>query len=230
VRRIATALVGLALAVLVVGLALLPLTQPIFTRALAERFSLAEEAGLPRTRMLEVAEQVRAFVVGPAGPALPAVVDGRTGFDDSAVSHLADVRRVIAGARLVTWSLAILLGIWLGVAAARGRLGYVARVMRAGALWCVVLIAIALLAGLTDFDALFSAFHGLFFAEGTWTFAADSLLIQTFPEPFWATAAGVWAGLVLLGAAVLAVGARMLAASQVESSSTAGEGVSADRA
>jgi integral membrane protein (TIGR01906 family) len=230
VRRIATALVGLALAVLVVGLALVPLTQPIFTRTLAERYSLAEEAGLPRGRMLEVAEQVRAFVAAPEGSMLPAEVDGRAGFDVSAVSHLVDVRRVISGARLVTWVLALLLGLGLGLAVARGRLGRVARVMRAGAVWCAVLVALAALAGLTDFDALFSAFHGIFFAEGTWTFPSDSLLIQTFPERFWATAAGVWAGLVLLGAVVLAAGAGILSASHAEPLSPSEEAVSADRA
>jgi uncharacterized membrane protein len=85
--------------------------------------------------------------------------------------------------------------------------------MRAGAVWCAVLIALAVLAGLSNFDALFTAFHGLFFAEGTWTFAADSLLIRTFPEQFWATAAGVWAALILLGAVALALCARALAMS-----------------
>jgi integral membrane protein (TIGR01906 family) len=230
VRRIVTALVGLALAVLVVGLALVPLTQPIFTRSVAERFSLAEEAGLPRGRMLDVAEQVRAFVAGPDGSLLPTEVDGRAGFDASAISHLADVRRVISGARLVTWALALVLGLWLGLAVARGRLGYIARVMRAGAIWCAVLIALGAIAGLADFEALFSAFHGIFFAEGTWTFPSDSLLIQTFPESFWAAAAGVWAGLVLLGAVLLAVGARVLSASQVEPSPPPQEGFSADGA
>lgn len=229
-RRIATALVGLALAVLVVGLALLTLTQPLLTRTLATRFALAEEAGLPRGRMLEVAEQVRAFVVDPQATELPATVDGRSGFDASAVSHLADVRRVIASARLVTWALAILLGIGLVVAVVRGRLSDVAHVMRAGAIWCAVLIVLAALAGLADFDALFSAFHGLFFVSGTWTFSADSLLIQTFPEEFWATAAAAWAGLVLLGAAVLAVGARWLAGSSDGRPTRRREGSSADRA
>ena len=229
-HRIATVLVGLALAVLVIGLALMPLTHPPFTRVLAERFSLAEEAGLPRDRMLDVAEQVRSFVVDSAGPTLPDAVDGRSGFDASAVSHLVDVRRVITGARLAVWALAIFLALWLGVQVVRRRLDRVARAMRAAAIWCAVLVVLAALAGVLDFDTLFSAFHGLFFAEGTWTFASDSLLIQTFPEAFWATAAGVWAGLVLLGAAVLAIGAHVLVASQVESSPSPQRGSSANGA
>jgi integral membrane protein (TIGR01906 family) len=215
VHRVWSALIGLALAVLVIGLALALLTQPLFTRTLSERFSLAEEAGLSRERMLEVAEQVRAFVADRGSTTLPEVVDGRPAFDAPSVSHLADVRRVIAGARLLTWVLAITLAITLAVAVARRRLDGIAVALRAGAVWCAAFVLLTVVAGLLDFDALFSSFHGVFFAEGTWTFASDSLLIQTFPEPFWATAAAVWAGLVLLGAVLLALGARAVRASQV---------------
>jgi integral membrane protein (TIGR01906 family) len=230
VRHVATALVGLALAVFVVGLTLIPLTMPFATRALAERFALAEEAGLPPQRMLEVAEQVRAFVAGPAGSRLPDQVDGRPGFDASAVSHLADVRRVILAARTATWVLALLLGVWLAVALSLGRTRHVSRVMFAGALWCAVLVLLAALAGTLDFEALFSAFHGLFFAAGTWTFSADSLLIQTFPEQFWATAAAVWAVLILATAAALAVCARLLLGLSEAPSASASGGFSVDRA
>ena len=68
-----------------------------------------------------------------------------------------------------------------------------------------VIVVLGAVAGLLNFDALFTWFHGLFFAAGTWEFPADSLLIEVFPEPFWSTAAAVWAGLVLLGAGILAV-------------------------
>ena len=214
----ATVVFGLALAVFVVGLSLFVLTQPFFTRVLAERLSLADEAGLPRERMLAVAEQVRAYVVDGVGATLPEWVDGRPGFDASAVSHLSDVRDVIAAASVATWSLAIVLALWFGIQVASGRLDRVAQTMYAGALSCVVFVVLAFVAGLFDFDALFSAFHGLFFAEGTWTFASDSLLIQTFPESFWATAAGVWGALVLLGAAALGLGARTLSASGAQTS------------
>ena len=44
--------------------------------------------------------------------------------------------------------------------------------------------------------AFFSAFHGLFFAEGTWTFPSDSVLIRLFPESFWTMAGVTWAALV----------------------------------
>ena len=159
-RRIWSLLIGLALAVLVVGLALAVLTQPFFTRALSGRFSLAKEAGLSRERMLGVAEQVRLFVTHPGSSALPDTVDGRPGFDAPAVSHLADVRRVIAAARLLTWALAITLALLLAVAIARRRLDGVAPALRSGAVWCAVFVLLTVVAGLFDFDALFSSFHG----------------------------------------------------------------------
>ena len=52
-------------------------------------------------------------------------------------------------------------------------------------------------------DWLFTTFHGVFFAAGTWTFPSDSLLIRLFPESFWIAAAAAWAALVVLGALVL---------------------------
>ncbi len=64
---------------------------------------------------------------------------------------------------------------------------------------------LCVVAATSDFDTFFSAFHGLFFSAGTWTFSYDSLLIRTFPEPFWVTAGAVWGGLVLAGAGVLAL-------------------------
>ena len=212
-RRLATAAVGLSIAVFVVGAALFVLTQPPLTRLLAARFALAEQAGLPRERMLSVAEQVRAFVAG-SGASLPGVVDGRPGFDAAAVSHLEDVRSVIGGARVVTLVLAALLALWLWLELARGRADRIAEAMGVAAWWCLGLVVLAVAAGIFSFDALFTAFHGLFFAEGTWTFAFDSLLIQTFPEPFWAAAAGLWAGIVLLGGGALWAGARAIRLSE----------------
>ena len=43
-----------------------------------------------------------------------------------------------------------------------------------------------------DFDGLFAVFHSLFFAEGTWTFSSDSLLICMYPEAFWMGMGGAW--------------------------------------
>jgi hypothetical protein len=205
-----TWLLGLAVAVFLLGVSVLTLTAPAFTAIVAPRTSLAAEAGLPPARMLAIAQQVRLFVVDPDAPPLPATVDGRAGFDVGAVSHLIDVRNVLAGVRTITGVLALVLAIVIGLEVARKRTDRIAHGLYAGAITSVVLVVLAVTAATSNFDAFFSAFHGLFFKAGTWTFSADSLLIQTFPEPFWMTAGAAWGTLVALGATAMAVGGRLL--------------------
>ncbi len=213
-RTISAWVVGITLALMIAGIAILPLTGPAFTRALASRLSLAEEAGLPPERMLEVAEQVRAFVVESDADALPVTVDGRDGFDASASSHLIDVRVVLIRARLFTGVLTLLVTAWIVVMFRRKRIDAVIAALRAGAILTLALIVLAAIAAVSDFDIFFAAFHGLFFASGTWTFAYDSLLIQTFPEPFWITSGVAWATAMGLGAGLLAWLARLLKTSE----------------
>ncbi len=206
--------IGFALALMVAGIAILPLTGAAFTRTLSSRYSLAEEAGLPSERMLEVAEQVRAFVVESNADTLPVTVDGRSGFDAAASSHLVDVRVILSRARLFTGVLTLLVTGWIVVKFRRKRIDAIVVALRAGAILTLALIILAVIAAVSNFDSFFTAFHGLFFASGTWTFAYDSLLIQTFPEPFWATSGAAWALTMAMGAAVLAWLAKLLKTSE----------------
>ena len=204
VRALTTLLVGVMLAVLVAGISLYPMLHPTFTRLLVERYSLAQEAGISRTSMAATAEQVRRSVADGDVADLPATVDGRPGFDAASVSHLRDVGRVVSGARVLTGVLAAVIVLWLGFELSRRRFDWIAPALFAGAAFCVIIVIAGAVAGTMSFDSLFTWFYGLFFAAGTWEFPADSLLIEAFPEPFWSTAAAVWAGLILLGAAILA--------------------------
>lgn len=205
--RIGSAIVaGLALALFVAGLALLPMLHPTYTKLLAQRYSLVAQTGLSQSRVLSVAEQVRRFVTDADANSLPAAVDGRPGFDRQAVSHLRDVANVLGGARTVTGVLAALVASWLGVLTARRRFRDISLGLMAGGGFCLLLVVLGALAGTMNFDALFTWFHGLFFAAGTWQFPADSLLIEVFPEGFWMAAGATWAGLILLGGAVLGLG------------------------
>ncbi|TLM77856.1 MAG: DUF1461 domain-containing protein [Actinobacteria bacterium] len=196
-------LAGVALAALALGLALLPLQRPWFTRELSARTSQASEAGLSAARMAEVAEQVRAFVVDGDGD-LPETVDGHPGFDPAAASHLADVADVLEKARWVTGLLAGALMVWLAIAVFTRRTAAVASALRLGAIVTAVGVMLGGVVAATSFDAFFTAFHGLFFASGTWTFPYDSLLIRTFPEPFWTSAGIAWAVCSLLVAGAYA--------------------------
>lgn len=210
VQRVVTWLVGLALAIFLLGASVVPLTIPAFTRIVASRTSLARDAGLSQERILQIAERVREFVVDSDAPSLPSTVDGRAGFDEQAVSHLLDVRRVLAASRIATGVLALVLALGLAFEVARRRTNRIADALSAGAVSSVVLVALCGLAATVNFETFFAVFHGLFFAAGTWTFPYDSLLIQTFPELFWASAGGAWAVLVLTGAGLLSLCGRVL--------------------
>lgn len=207
-RLLVRGLIGIALCGLLLGLSLLVLLQPVFTSTVAGRVSHYSSAGLPRARMLEIAEQVRVFVAEPTpGASLPRTVDGRAGFDEPAVAHLRDVATVIRGAKVATAVFAIVVLVWVLTMLGLKRTGELVIGLRSGAVLSAALVVLAVLGALFSFEELFTLFHSLFFKAGTWTFEYDSLLIQTFPEPFWASAGAAWAGLVLLGAGGLWVGA-----------------------
>lgn len=195
-RRLGVAVSAVGLCILAVGVSVWLLTAPLFTQALSQRVSLAEEAGLTRERMVALAEEVRAFVAA-GGSALPAVVDGVPAFDDAAVSHLVDVAGVLTAARRATLATAVALVIALVFALRRRRTAEIAASLKWGAVCSAGFVGMALVFALTDFSAFFTAFHGLFFAQGTWTFPSDSLLIRLFPEAFWVTSGVAWGVLVL---------------------------------
>lgn len=201
-ERAEVLVVSVVLAVAVLGLTLLPLTSSLFVRTLVTAVHAEELTGLGREQTQQAAEDVRRFVLDEDAPPLPAAIDGRSAFDASATSHLVDVRRVLLPARFAALLGAVMAAAW---AMLRGRQK---RFLLAGALsaagWMLgASLALAALVGVSDFDAFFTWFHGLFFAAGTWQFPADALLIQVFPLPFWMSAAAIWGGLVLASVGLL---------------------------
>lgn len=217
-RALTAFVVGLALALLVVGVALIPLLHPTFTRLLEQRYGETAQAGLTQSEMLHSAEQVRQFVAGGRADSLPTSVDGRAGFDEAAVSHLRDVRRVLAGARTVTGVLAALVVVWLVIETARKRFSTISWALLVGAAFCLLFVALGAVAGTMNFDTLFRWFHGLFFAAGTWEFPSDSLLIELFPEAFWMACGGAWAALVAAGGVLLGIAGWLVRGAELHSS------------
>jgi integral membrane protein (TIGR01906 family) len=187
----------------VLGTALSPLLTPAFTRVVAGAFDPQEHTGLSRERSLEIAEQVRRFVARSGSDTLPQTVDGRDGFDESSVSHLADVRSVIAGARVATGVAAGVLASAIVLALSWRRWRVLGAGLRCGSYAIAASVGLLGVMGLVDFEGLFARFHGVFFESGTWTFSSDSLLIQLFPEPFWIVSAVGWTVLTAGGAVSL---------------------------
>ncbi|MDO8915665.1 MAG: DUF1461 domain-containing protein [Coriobacteriia bacterium] len=199
---------GLLWAALVLGISVGALTVPVYTSAMVQTLEVPESAQLPIGDTVKLAGMVRALVADREFDPLPETWRGLPGFDASAVSHLMDVRRVLDGARIATGLVAALLAGWVGLCVARRRWSPLARGMRAGAYTLFGLLALAVLSAFLDFSAFFAVFHSLFFAEGTWTFPYDSLLIRLFPERFWIASGAAWGVLSVAGAGSLLGAAR----------------------
>lgn len=162
---------------------------------------LAEEQGLT----LEQAREGTADSAGMA--ALSARTSGAVLFGDTthlpedAISHLDDVHRVIQPA-FAAFGLACATAAGCTVAlAARHPRALGASLCAAGG---CVLAAFCLFGAwaAVDFDGMFAVFHSLFFAQGTWTFYADSLLICMYPIAFWMGMGAVWLVVTVAGCAL----------------------------
>jgi integral membrane protein (TIGR01906 family) len=181
------------------------LLLPPATSLLAERTVNDQLSALDHAQLVEVAERGRAFVMGAEGATLPAGDDGRIAFPSDVVGHMQDVRDVLQAVRLAVAALtllllAVVLYVWRRAGRKALGLGLLAGAVAAVA---VTLLLVAL--GALNFSALFTAMHQLFFAEGTWVFAEDSLLICAYPLGFWIGMGATWALMLLLASALVAL-------------------------
>lgn len=186
-RRLEAALVGAAFALIALGVSVLLLELPVVTATLSERYS-----EMPREQAGPLAEATRRYVVNADSAAEATLSEV---MEADAVSHLADVGRVLGAARLFTSVLVLALTLWAVITWPTARIASRALAMGTAMTAAVVLLAAGV--ALMDFDAFFSAFHGLFFEAGTWTFPSDSVLIRIFPEPFWIAMGVAWGTLSL---------------------------------
>ncbi len=133
-------------------------------------------------------------------------VSERYALSESALSHLRDCTPIFTTGRIsvgVVGGFAVAGLIALAIIAGRKRAG---RTLMAGAgLVFALLFALGAWA-VADFNGLFTWMHQMLFAQGNWTFSSSSLLIQLFPEAFWAAMAALWviASLVCAAIAMLA--------------------------
>lgn len=198
--RLRSTMVAVSTALVIVGVSVAILLMPWFTAVMVPASGAYELSELSPALTRSTAEEVRFFVTHRDAPVLPEQIDGQAAFDAAAVSHLADVRDVILAARWVTIVALVALCILVAHAVAHGAQQALARGFKWAGFSLLSVLVVVAVAGVIDFDALFSGFHSLFFAAGTWVFPYDALLIRVFPLPFWATAGGVWAVLVAFGA------------------------------
>ena len=132
-------------------------------------------------------------------------------YPSDVISHLDDCNGIVHFAYPFMAVVAIVFVFALVWSAHRGGRRRVGIMLRVGGI--VVLAAFAALGiwALVDFNGFFSAFHGVFFSQGNWTFAYDSLLICALPTAFWMGMGILWLVVsVVLCAICIMVGGRLL--------------------
>ena len=200
----------LLVAFFLLGLSFRVLLLPIFTNQIAETTVNDGLSDLSHSTLVQVANDGRAFVAGDLGAELPVGSDQRLSFPPDVVSHMDDVRYVIHIALIITLVLAALLAASLVYVWRRHGRRLAASGLFFGGIAAVAVVLVLVVIGIASFDWLFTMMHRLLFAEGTWTFAVDSLLICAYPLQFWIGMAVAWALiLVFLSAFISTVGFRL---------------------
>ncbi|MCU0314126.1 MAG: DUF1461 domain-containing protein [Solirubrobacteraceae bacterium] len=124
--------------------------------------------------------------------------EGGAAFNAREITHMDDVRSVVTLV-LVAWFVALLvLGlVWLL------RRPALREGLRLGGLLTIGLIGVAALLMAADWEAFFTAFHGVFFDGDSWRFPEQDSLRRLYPYAFWQIAGGVLVALVVAQAAAL---------------------------
>jgi len=148
--------------------------------------------GLAEDQRLQWGALALAVVRGdvPAGALLHVRSD--PAFTEAEVGHLRDVAAIVQGATVV-WGLTVALLAGLAFLAWRRgwREAFLRGLDRGSAALLAALGALAA-AALLAFPLVFDLFHGVLFAEGSWQFSYDSILIRLFPQAFWRTMLAAW--------------------------------------
>jgi integral membrane protein (TIGR01906 family) len=207
-ERIGVFLVAIAIPCVIIGLSVLVFLNPIWVGFEQDRSNVDQLTGYTASQVHQVTGSILSdLVFGP--PDFAVTVNGTPVLDVRERGHMADVRAVMGRLGAVA-ALAALLLLALGLFG-RGRrwfwrgasLG--ARVLAGG----VVVVGVAMA---HFFDQVFELFHEIFFAPGTYLFSSSSeKLVQLFPDQFWSETSIALAGLVLLLALIVGVGAGRLA-------------------
>lgn len=101
------------------------------------------------------------------------------------LSHMADVRRVFDGAKILIPAGLFVMAIRLQRARARG-LGPMLRLVRDGAVAAAIVVAAAGIVAAMAFEQAFLLFHEVFFPQGNFLFdPATSNLVRLYPDWYW---------------------------------------------
>ena len=198
-------LASVGLAVTLFGLSFMVLLLPPVTKTLAEATISSTFSPYNDEQLVAIAVEGLQLVLGKDNVTIPYGEDEIRQFSRNVMSHMLDVRVVLQTAILVVSSITVVTASLLVIVGFRGGKRALSPVLIAGGIAPLAAAAVFGVIGVMNFDALFSWMHSLFFAEGTWTFAWDSLLITVYPIGFWIGMAVTWAVVLVLFSTVCMV-------------------------
>lgn len=199
---------GVAIALVVVAVSILPFLNPVWVGFEQERAQASAWTGFDPADLRTATNSILSdLVVGP--PRFDVQVAGQPVLTERERGHMRDVRGVFGG-----FFIAAAIGALVLIAAfvvtrdgGRDRAAMWRRISRSGSVIAIVTVAGGL-AGLMLFDQAFTLFHEVFFPQGNYLFdPRTDRLVQLFPESFWVESAiGVGVVIIILSAVLAAVG------------------------
>jgi integral membrane protein (TIGR01906 family) len=136
--------------------------------------------------------------------------DAEPAFSEREISHMQDVRDLVAGV-LSVWAIALALAVAALLALrGRGEPGAAAGALVRGGWLTLGAMALIGVVMLIDFEFFFDGFHGVFFEGDSWRFNDAYTLRRIYPDFFWGAAGGTMAALIAAqaGALILCLRAR----------------------
>jgi integral membrane protein TIGR01906 len=196
--RAASLLTGIAVALVIVALAIIPFLTPQWVAFEQGRSQAAAWTGFTPDELRTATNAILAdLVLGP--PEFGIQIGGVPVLDGREAQHMRDVRTVFMG--LFAASAA---SVFVLLVASRRRDRFrLWRAVRRGAIGLIVATLVLGVVALVAFDQLFEAFHRIFFPTGTYLFdPATERLVQLFPFQFWQETA-MAVGAVIIGLSLL---------------------------
>jgi integral membrane protein (TIGR01906 family) len=200
-RPIASILIGVATATIIVTAAVLPFLTPQWAAFEQGRANATEWTGYTTEELRTATDAILSdLVMGP--PDFDVEVGGSPVLVERERGHMRDVRTVFMG----LWLLAGVSVVVLLVASRRRDDAEAWVAVRRGAVVLAGAVALIGVVALVAFDTLFEVFPRLLFPGGSYTFdPASERLVQLFPFVFWQETAMVVGGVIIAIALLTAV-------------------------
>jgi integral membrane protein (TIGR01906 family) len=195
--RFAAILIGLATAIVIIAVGILPFLTPQWVGFEQGRAQAEAWTGFTTQELRTATDAILADLV--LGGDFAVEVRGAPVLEEREQAHMADVRTVFRG----LWILAAISVVGLVLASRRRDRAGTWRAVRGGALGLTVGVVVLGVVALVAFDQLFELFHRIFFPAGSYLFdPTTDRLVQLFPFAFWDETALV-AGVVIVVIALI---------------------------